>query len=112
MPRRNLYAIVMVGAVSLLCWQATQGAKPKDEMMELYGLFVDAVEQVEANYVRPVDRRELLESALKGMLQNLDPHSSLHQHLGVEAVQAADRGPVRRDRHPGRAWTPTPTASR
>ena len=66
----------MVGAVSLFCWQATQGAKPKDEMMELYGVFVDAVEQVEANYVRPVDRRELLESALKGMLQNLDPHSS------------------------------------
>ena len=28
-----------------------------------------------ANYVRPVNRRELLESALKGMLQNLDPHS-------------------------------------
>jgi len=72
MPRRNLYAIA---AVSLLCWQATQGAKPKDEMMELYGTFVDAVEQVESNYVRPVNRRELLESALRGMLQNLDPHS-------------------------------------
>ncbi len=50
--------------------------KPKDEMLELYGLFVDAVEKVEANYVRPVSRRELLESALEGMLQNLDPHSS------------------------------------
>jgi carboxyl-terminal processing protease len=66
----------MVGAVSLFCWQATHGAKPKDEMLELYGLFVDAVEQVESHYVRPVDRRELLESALKGMLQNLDQHSS------------------------------------
>src|SRR5438093_11010360 len=76
MPRRNFFAIVMVGAVSLFCWQATHGAKPKDEMLELYGLFVDAVEQVESHYVRPVDRRELLESALKGMLQNLDPHSS------------------------------------
>jgi carboxyl-terminal processing protease len=75
MPRRNLYAITMVAAVSLFCWQASQGARPKDEMMELYGVFVDAVEQVEANYVRPVNRRELLESALKGMLQNLDPHS-------------------------------------
>jgi carboxyl-terminal processing protease len=75
MPRRNLYAIAMVAAVSLFCWQASQGARPKDEMMELYGLFVDAVEQVEANYVRPVGRRELLESALRGMLQNLDPHS-------------------------------------
>jgi len=29
--------------------------------MELYGLFVDAVEQVEKNYVRPVSRKELLE---------------------------------------------------
>lgn len=75
MPRRNVFAILMVGAISLFCWQATHGAKPKDEMLELYGLFVDAVEQVEANYVRPVDRRELLETALRGMLQNLDPHS-------------------------------------
>jgi carboxyl-terminal processing protease len=66
----------MIGSTSLFCWQATQGAKPKDEMLELYGLFVDAVEKVETNYVRPVTRRELLESALDGMLQNLDPHSS------------------------------------
>src|SRR4029077_4435542 len=78
MPRRNLFAIVMVAAVSLLCWQTSHGARPKDkdDAMELYGLFVDAVEQIEANYVRPVNRRELLESALRGMLQNLDPHSN------------------------------------
>ena len=70
-PRRHL-----VGVVSLLCWQTSQRAKPKDEMMQLYGVFVDAVEQVEMNYVRKVDRRELLESALRGMLQNLDQHSA------------------------------------
>jgi carboxyl-terminal processing protease len=68
--------MAMIGAVSLFCWQATQGAKPRDEMLELYGLFVDAVEKVEVNYVRPVSRRELLESALEGMLQQLDPHST------------------------------------
>jgi carboxyl-terminal processing protease len=45
-------------------------------MLELYGMFVDAVEKVELNYVRAVSRRELLENALEGMLQNLDPHSS------------------------------------
>ena len=75
MPRRNLFAIAAVGALTLLCWQASQGARPKDETMELYGLFVDAVEQVQANYVRPVTRKELLDSALRGMLQDLDPHS-------------------------------------
>jgi carboxyl-terminal processing protease len=76
MPRRNYLALTMIGSLSLFCWQATQGAKPKDEMLELYGLFVDAVEKVEVNYVRPVSRRELLESALEGMLQQLDPHST------------------------------------
>ncbi len=75
MPRRNLVAILMVGAVSVLCWQAGRAAQ-RDESMELYGQFVDAVEQVEANYVRPVTRKELLENALKGMLHELDPHSN------------------------------------
>ena len=69
----------MVAAVSLFCWQATQGAKPKDEMLELYGLFVDAVEQVEANYVRPVNRRELLESALRGDAPEPRPALAVHQ---------------------------------
>ena len=68
----ELFSIAMIASVSVCCWQATQGAKPKDEMLELYGLFVDAVEKVELNYVRPVSRRELLENALEGMLQNLD----------------------------------------
>ena len=78
MSTRKLYAIAMIGAIALLGWQSTRGqvAKPKDDMMELYGLFVDAVEQVEENYVRPVSRKELLESALRGMLSDLDPHSS------------------------------------
>ena len=76
MPRQNLYSIVMVGAVSLLCWQVSQGAKPKDEVSEMYGVFVDAVEQVQQNYVRPVTRRELMESALRGMLSDLDQHST------------------------------------
>jgi len=75
MPRRNLRAILAVAALSLICWRSSLSAKPKDEMMELYGLFVDAVERVEANYVRPVPRRELIENAMRGMLQNLDEHS-------------------------------------
>jgi carboxyl-terminal processing protease len=78
MRRQNCFlGLALVGCLGLVGWQAaTHGAKPKDEMLELYGLFVDAVEKVEANYVRPVSRRELLETALEGMLQKLDQHSS------------------------------------
>ena len=102
MARRTYFALAMIGSVGLFGWQATQDAKPKDEMLELYGLFVDAVEKVETNYVRPVSRRELLESALEGMLQNLDPHSSYINTSEWQAIPPADRGQVRRDRHPGR----------
>lgn len=76
LSRRKWFPIVGLTALALLWWAPSQGAKPKDEMLELYGVFVDAVEQVEANYVRPVPRKELLESALKGMLLSLDPHST------------------------------------
>jgi carboxyl-terminal processing protease len=76
MARRTVFSFAMIGSIGLFCWQASSNAKPKDEMLELYGMFVDAVEKVETNYVRQVSRRELLESALDGMLQNLDAHSS------------------------------------
>lgn len=92
MPRRNLSACLVVGMVSLLCWQNSQGAKPEDEMMELYGTFVDAVEQVEANYVRPVSRKELLESALNGMLAKLDPHSAYFNEAEWDRFQKEIEG--------------------
>ena len=52
MPRRIYFGLAVVVALSVFCWQAaTQGAKPKDEMLELYGLFVDAVEKVVERYL-------------------------------------------------------------
>ena len=47
-----------------------------DKDYELLKLFADALDQVERNYVKEVDRRELMEGAIKGMLSELDPHSS------------------------------------
>ncbi len=76
MPTRNVLAIALMGAVSLVCWQSSRGAKSgEDDVAKEYGLFVDALEQVEQSYVRPVNRKDLLHSALRGMLQDLDPHS-------------------------------------
>ena len=63
MSRRNRLVVAVVGVVLLAGLGGSHGA-PKDDIMELYGVFVDAVEQVEANYVRSVPRKQLLESAL------------------------------------------------
>ena len=39
-------------------------------------VFVDTFEQIDRNYVTPVDRRELMEAAMRGMILKLDPYSS------------------------------------
>jgi len=50
-------------------------ATPQD-YYELYQLLADALDQVERNYVKEVDRRKLVEAALRGMLSELDPYSA------------------------------------
>jgi len=47
-----------------------------EEYYQLYKLLVDTIDQVERNYVKKVDRRELFEAAIEGVLRKLDPHSS------------------------------------
>lgn len=54
---------------------AGPGLQAEDDY-ELMRLFVDTFQQVEANYVREVDRRELMEAAIQGMLRHLDQYSS------------------------------------
>lgn len=46
------------------------------EDFELMRLFAEAYEQVDMRYVKDVDRRKLLDNAIRGMLTGLDPYSS------------------------------------
>lgn len=51
---------------------------PRQELSdyELMTLFVDAFQQIETNYVRDIDRRQLVEAAIDGMVSELDQYSS------------------------------------
>jgi len=76
---RTLWALVLVLMVSPVDAQDETKAAPKpkqDEYFELMQTFVDTFEQVDRNYVKDVDRRKLLEAALRGMIKELDPYSS------------------------------------
>jgi len=50
--------------------------KAEDEDYEFYKSLADTIDQVERNYVKPIDRRELMEAAIKGVLSKLDPYSN------------------------------------
>lgn len=54
---------------------ATTQTKPLSDY-KLMQVFVDTFHQVEQNYVKGVERRELVEAAIRGMLTELDPYSN------------------------------------
>ena len=58
---------------------AEDAGKPgtkEEQYFELMRVFADTFEQIERNYVKDVDRRKLVEAALRGMMDELDPYSN------------------------------------
>jgi carboxyl-terminal processing protease len=76
MSRTLLAWVFVLITTVLVAWQAAQSETVKSDEAELYRLFVDALEHVDRNYVKEVNRRELIEHAINGMLEELDPYSN------------------------------------
>jgi len=73
-------SVLAIGASAAAVSQTRMGAQAAEtyRMLELFG---DVVSVVERAYVVETDPKELIEAALDGMLQSLDPHSN---YLNVE----------------------------
>src|SRR4051812_28244720 len=63
-----------------VCWGGTastlRAAPQEEELYESMRLLIDSFDQVDRFYVKEVNRRELVEAALRGMLEKLDPYSN------------------------------------
>lgn len=62
---------------------ASDAAKD-EEYYELYKVFSETMFQVESNYVKKVDRRKLMEAAIRGLLDELDPYSN---YIGPKEIE-------------------------
>jgi carboxyl-terminal processing protease len=62
------------------------------ETYRMLTLFGDVVERIRAEYVEPVNDRELIENAINGMLTGLDPHSSYMNAKSFRDMQVQTRG--------------------
>lgn len=91
MARRTTTWVLLLSLASVVCWQAAQSAPVEEDDAELYRLFVDALENVDRSYVKEVDRRKLVEAAINGMLDSLDPYSNF---IGPQDFQQFNRSTV------------------
>ena len=83
----TLIAALIVAGLSgsgLLALRPTQAAPSYEDLAVL----THALDLVQEHYVRDVEERELIDGALKGMLDTLDPHTS---YLSKELYQEVQR---------------------
>ena len=96
MMRRNLLGVVAGLVLALAPLSAmSAGNTTETKTSETYkqlDLFGTVFERVRANYVRKVTDKELIESAIKGMLSSLDPHSSYLDAKNYREMQVQTRG--------------------
>jgi len=90
---QNLPRMVVFATVLLLL--IPQTASTQDQSAETYKqvkLFGDVFERVRADYVEEVSDQELIESAIRGMLASLDPHSSYLDPKSFQDMRVQTKG--------------------
>ncbi|MCF8110380.1 MAG: S41 family peptidase [Desulfobacteraceae bacterium] len=84
-----LLAVVLCGVMAAT---SVYGNFENEETYEGLKLFSDVLEELEKNYVEPVDTRELIEKAISGMVESLDPHSTFMPPEAFDQLQDETRG--------------------
>ena len=70
----------------------TRPLQANDNTYKSLKLFTDVLEELEKNYVDDVDTDELIHNAIKGMVGNLDPHSSFMPPEAFDELQDDTKG--------------------
>jgi len=86
-----LAGIVAGPTFSVLGHAAAQDSS-RTEVYQMLKVFGDVLERVRAEYVDPVNDREMIENAINGMLTGLDPHSSYMNTKAFKDMQVQTKG--------------------
>ena len=95
---RNLFITMILACAFSLgssAYFVGQVAAKENDSSDRYAslkIFTDVLSIVEKNYVEPVDLKELVEGAVKGMLFSLDPHSSYMDSSTYRELQVETQG--------------------
>lgn len=70
--KRSFLVMVLVGLLLPVCATATENGTYRN-----LRIFTDVIEEIERSYVEEPNSEQLIEEAIKGMVNSLDPHSAL-----------------------------------
>jgi len=85
--------VLGAGSMAYVGQSATAKTTPATrEGYRLMQLFADVMDEAKRSYVTDVDEKKMVEAAINGMLQSLDPHSSYLDLAGYGELRDQTRG--------------------
>jgi carboxyl-terminal processing protease len=91
----KLWLVMIAAAVVWMAgtgFQRANSANTNENLYEGLKLFSDVIELIQREYVDEVDAKDLIHKAIQGMVQSLDPHSSLMPADAYEDLQIDTKG--------------------
>ncbi len=96
MRRRSLVSVALISGLLIFGLVGGPGIEsPAQSKKTLYGelnIFSRVIDKVQKNYVEEVSPEDLIEPAIEGMLQSLDPHSTFLDADEYKELQIGTRG--------------------
>ena len=92
--KNNSFFIILLFFLNFLYFSMIE-VKAQNNRQETYkqlNLFGDVFQRVQEQYVEEITDKELIESAISGMLQSLDPHSSYLSPEAYKDMQVKTKG--------------------
>jgi carboxyl-terminal processing protease len=94
--QKHITNIALIGLfVGGLLFFNSNGSHVEADTKDVYKnieIFTEVLRQVEKNYVEPQDSETLIYGAIKGMVQNLDPHSSFMTKEEYDELMTETKG--------------------
>ena len=83
---------LLISIIILLYFFGTAYSKNPDNIYEKIDLFSEVLEKIQDDYVEEVDQSEIMDAAINGVLQSLDPYSSYMSPEIFEEMQTETSG--------------------
>jgi carboxyl-terminal processing protease len=84
--------VLGAGSMAYISQRAVATPEPHAQTYHMLELFGNVLDEVDHQYVTPVDNKKLIQASLKGMLTSLDPHSDYLAPDDYQEMQDQTRG--------------------
>jgi len=88
----RLKSVLIVMVVMFISFFKTANAQNVDKLYEKIDLFSEVLEKIQDQYVEEVDQSEVMDAAINGVLQSLDPYSAYMNPEIFEEMQTETSG--------------------